>query len=184
MRQCWIRKRKRPSGDGFWGAYEVAHDKHGIWLYTPEGSRYRGTNPDGTVHECFAGQPDRPGLHVMQLVPEDDAWWIGHWTVFSGKHALSIDVCTSAKKVGDEWEYADLELDLHKSSDTTVGIFDEDEFEDAVARGLISDEERRRCLDTARELVARLRVPDPVLDDLAWSRLEAAIALGLQPIES
>jgi hypothetical protein len=182
MREGWIRKRKRPSGEGLWGAYEVARDEHGVWLYTPEGSRYRGTNPDGTVGECFAGQPESPGVHVMQLVPSGDGWWIGHWKIYRENHTLSIDVCTPTEKVGDEWAYVDLELDLYKSTDGTVGIFDEDEFADAIAGGLISEHERRVCIDTAAELDARLRSVDPVFDDIAWSRLDAAIALQLPPI--
>ena len=182
MREWWVRKRKRPSGGGLWGAYEVGRDEHGTWLYTPEGSRYRGTSHDGTVGECFAGQPHEPGLHVMQLVPSGNEWWFGHWKVFGGRRTLSIDVCTPTVRAGDEWAYVDLELDLYKSSDGTVGVFDRDEFEEAVAHGLISDEEQRSCLDVARKLDARLHVHDPVFDDLAWSRLEAAITLQLRPI--
>jgi hypothetical protein len=182
MDQCWVRKCKRPSGDGLWGAYEVGRDEHGVWLYTPEGSRYRGTSHDGTVGECFAGQPDAPGLHVMQLVPSGHAWWFGHWAIFRGHRTLSIDVCTPTVLAGDEWAYVDLELDLYKSSDGTVGAFDEDEFDEAVARGLISEEEQRASLDTAGKLDARLHVDDPVFDGLAWARLEAATALQLPPI--
>ena len=114
MRACWIRKRKRQGGNGLWGAYEIARDEHGVWLYTPEGSRYRGTNPDQGVDECFAGQPEAPGLHVMQLVPSGDAWWIGHWKVYRGNYTLSIDVCTPAEVICNEWTCVDLELDLFK----------------------------------------------------------------------
>jgi uncharacterized protein len=164
MRDCRVRKCKRPSAHGVWGAYEVGRDEHGVWLYTPEGSRYRGTSHDGTVSECFAGQPDAPGLHVMQLVPSADAWWFGHWKIFRGHRTLSIDVCTPTALAGDEWTYVDLELDLYKSADGTISVFDEDELEEAAAQGLISEEEQRACLDVARELDARLRVDDPVFD--------------------
>lgn len=182
VRECRVRKCKRPAGDGWWGAYEMERDEHGVWLYTPEGSRYRGTSHAGAVGESFAGQPDAPGLHVMQLAPSGHAWWFGHWKIFRGHRTLSIDVCTPTVLTGDEWAYDDLELDLYKSSDGTVGVFDEDEFTEAVARGLISEDEQRACLATAEELDARLRVNDPVLDGLAWSRLEAAIELQLPPI--
>ena len=182
MRACRVRKSKRPSGDVLWGAYELGRDEHGSWLYTPEGSRCWGTSRDGTVRESFAGQPDAPGLHVMRLVPSGDKWWFGHWKIFGGHRTVSIDVCTPAVLAGDEWAYVDLELDLYKSSDGTVGVFDQDEFVEAVAQGLISEEEQRICLDITGRLDARLHVDDPVFDGLAWSLLEAAIALQLRPI--
>lgn len=60
---------------------------------------------------------------------------------------MSIDVCTPAMLAGAEWAYVDLELDIYKSSDGTVGGFDQDEFDDAVVQGLISETERRACLE-------------------------------------
>ena len=127
MRHCWVRKCKRPNAHAVWGAYEVDRDEHGVWLYTPEGSRFRSTTGDGTESECFAGQPDAPGLHVMQLVPAGDAWWFGHWKIIGGHRTVSIDVCTPAGFAGAEWTYVDLELDLYKSGDGTLGVLDEDE---------------------------------------------------------
>ena len=183
MLQRWIRKRKRPAGSGLWGGYEVDRDEHGVWLYTPEGSHFRGTSVNGEVAECFAGKPDEPGLHVMQLLPGAGAWWVGHWKVWSGQRILSIDISTPATLAANEWGYTDLELDLFKSSDGTLGIFDDDEFEEAVANGFISESERRVCRETASALDHRLRSGrDPLLDSLAWSRLESAIALRLAPI--
>ena len=137
---------------------------------------------DGTVSECFAGQPDAPGLHVMQLFPAGDAWWFGHWKIFRGHRTVAIDLCTPATFAGDEWTYVDLELDVYKSDDGTIDVFDEDELEEAVAHGLIAEEERRTCLDVAGKLKARLHIEDPVFNRLGWSRLEAATALRLQPL--
>ena len=183
MREVWVRKCKRPSAQAVWGTYEIASDEHGVWLYTPEGSRFRSTSDNGTEGECFVGQPEAPGLHVMQLVPSGDAWWFGHWKSFRGLPTMSIDVCTPAVFAGDAWTYVDLELDVYRSGDGAIGVFDQDELEDAVAHGLISEEERRTCLDVAAELEARLRAgDDPVFDGLAWSRLEAATALDLRPL--
>ena len=122
MREVWIRKCKRPSAQAVWGAYEVARDEHGVWLYTPEGSRFRSTSDDGTVGECFVGQPEAPGLHVMQLVPSGDAWWFGHWKSFRGHLTVSIDLCTPAVFAGDAWTYVDLELDVYRAGDGTIGV--------------------------------------------------------------
>jgi hypothetical protein len=182
VRQVWIRKTKRPSGDGLWGAYEVCRDEHGVWLYTPQGSRYRGTSPDGSVGECFVGRPEPPGMDVLQLVPSEDAWWFGHWTAVGGRHGLAIDVCRPAVLTGDEWVYIDLELDLSKSSDGTIRVYDQDEFDEAVSRQLISDPERRACLATVAALEARLAIHDHVLDDLALARLGESTQLGVPPI--
>jgi predicted RNA-binding protein associated with RNAse of E/G family len=96
---------------------------------------------------------------------------------------VSIDVCTPAELSGDAWTYVDLELDVYRAGDGGIGVFDEDELEEAVAHGLISEEEHGTCLEVAAELAARLRVgDDPVFDGLAWSRLEAAMALDLRPL--
>ena len=119
----------------------------------------------------------------MQLVPSESAWWFGHWKVSNGHNSLSIDICTPAALVDNEWGYTDLELDLFKSSDGTLGIFDGDEFDEAVSKGLISETEWRVCCETAAALEERLRSGgDALLDTLAWSRLASTTALRLPPI--
>jgi hypothetical protein len=123
-------------------------------------------------------------LHVLQLVPSSGAWWFGYWAVHHGCRNLSIDVCTPGVLARDEWAFVDLELDLSKSSDGTVSIADEDEFDEAIGLGLISDAEQRACHSVVGELVPRLYQYDPVFDVIAWSRLEEAIALRLPPIAS
>ena len=178
-----VRKCKRPSGSGLWGAYEIGRDEHGTWLYTPERSRYVGTGPDGAVGECFAGRPDEPGLHVLQLVPAGNAWWYAHWKHLGGQRTFSVDVCTPAVLEGDDWSYVDLELDLIRwSPDEPVIVDDEDEFEQAVALGHITSAECDVALGTVRELTQRLRADDELFDRLAWRRLADASARGLEPI--
>lgn len=178
-----MRKCKRPAGSGLWGAYEVSQDRYGVWLYTPEGSSFLGTDRDGRVGECFAGQPDAPGLHVLQLVPSAGAWWYAHWKHYKGQRQFAIDICTPAVIEDNEWSYVDLELDLIKwSPGEPVVLDDEDEFEEAVDLGHITQEERQECLATTRDLQRRLGTRDSLFDELAWSRLAEVVALRLPPI--
>ena len=178
-----IEKVKRPDGRGRWGAYVVAEDEHGVWLYTPQGSIFQATK-DGVVSTCSAGEPRPPGVSVLHLVPPS-AWWFARWQVSpTGVSALAIDICTPATFDAGErrWEYVDLELDLFKSSDGVVGIFDQDEFDDAVTAGEITPEEAAVCEATAAALDARLRRHDELFDELAWGRFAEAIRLDLPPI--
>lgn len=92
-----------------------------------------------------------------------------------------IDVCTPAEIDGLQLTYVDLELDLYRRADV-VGIFDEDEFDDAFEAGLISGSEREQSLRTAHDLDGRLRNGYDLFDDVVWRRLHAAVERRLQPL--
>jgi hypothetical protein len=85
VRQCervntvGLRKVKRLAGAGVWRAYELGEDEHGLWLYTPKGSRYRGVDEAGRVVELEVGQGNRDaGCSVVGLIAPN-AWWIAVW---------------------------------------------------------------------------------------------------------
>lgn len=179
METAYLRKRKRPSGSGFWGAYVVEQDQHGTWLFTPQGSLYRGER-NGIAATCAVGRPEPPGLDVVHLIPARD-WWLATWRVDGTVPRIAVDVCTPATRHGSEWDYVDLELDLHKTGDG-VSVDDEDEFDQAVRDGVVSEVERRESLAVAARLGARLRAYDEVFDGAGWERLERLAASGLPPI--
>lgn len=169
MEAVKIRKIKRPDGVGVWGAYFVADDEHGSWLYTPRGSRYRGTK-DGMSSLCAAGDPTPPGVSVMHLVPGDQ-WWFARWQVDPrGIAVLAIDVCLPPQRVGGDWSYVDLELDLFKSSEGVAGLFDEDDFARAVEAGSISHVESVHASAVAADLKRRVLAHDRLFDEIGWSR--------------
>jgi hypothetical protein len=85
---------------------------------------------------------------------------------------------------GEEWSFADLELDLYKSGQGEARVDDEDEFEDAVLDGLISPSERTAALAAAGELDPRITGYDPLFDDIGWKHLAAAIQLSLPPLRT
>jgi hypothetical protein len=160
-----------------WKAYVLGDDEYGTWLYTPEGSRVVGRR-GGVVSSSFVGIPDAPGLHVLQLVPADGGWWFGTWAVDHVAPRTAIDICTPPAFAEDEWSYVDLELDVYRRQDT-VGIFDDDEFDEACQSGLISADERDVCLAAAAELDDRLRGSDRLLDEVVWDRLAAGVRLDV-----
>ena len=176
-----VEKVKRPDGRGLWGAYVTGEDADGRWLFTPQGSTYRGTK-DGVAATCTVGDPVPPGVPVVHLIPAE-GWWFARWQVSPhGVSTLAIDLCTPSTFDGRRWEYVDLELDLFSSSDGLVGIFDEDEFDEAVAAGHITADERTVCRETATSLEARLRSHDELFDERGWARYREGVGLDLAPI--
>lgn len=178
MGSLYIRKVKRGQGEGLWGSYVVDEDAYGVWLYTPEGSMYRGTK-GAHVATCYAGWPEPPGTAVIHLIPST-GWWFARWQVAGDGAHVAIDICAPARLVGDVWSYDDLELDLFKFTDGRYGVVDQDEFEEAVALGYISDDERRISLETAAELEGRLAAGDELFDRIGWRNLARC---GQQPFE-
>ena len=176
MDEVRIRKRKRPEGFMVWRAYVLAEDEFGVWLYTPEGSIVCGAR-GGEVASSYVGVPEKPGLHVLHLVPPA-AWWFGTWANDGIGQRVAIDICTPPVHVDGEWVFDDLELDLYRRG-STLGVFDEDEFDDGCAAGHIGPDEAEACRGTASKLHERLRTGDTLFDSVGWERLRAAIALSL-----
>jgi hypothetical protein len=162
-----------------WRAYVLGEDGFGTWLFTPEGSIVRGRR-GGEVGSSYVGVPDKPGLHVLHLVPVA-GWWFGTWANDGFGQRIAIDICTPPVHIDGEWLFDDLELDLYRRG-SRLGVFDEDEFDDGYAAGHIGPDEAEPCRGTASELHHRLRDGDALFDSVGWDRLQAAIALGLAPL--
>lgn len=162
-----------------WRAYALGEDRSGTWLFTPEGSIVRGRR-GREVRSSYVGVPDKPGLHVLHLVPST-GWWLGTWAKEGVGRRIAIDICTPPVHVDGEWLFDDLELDLHRRG-PQLGVFDEEEFEDGRTAGHIGPDEARECRRTASELHRRLRDGDALFDTVGWDRLEAAIGLRLAPL--
>jgi uncharacterized protein DUF402 len=181
MDTIFVRKRKRPSGSGLWSAYVLDVDHHGTWIFSPRGSLYRGEK-DGVTGTCEVGQGSRDaGLDVLHLIPPN-SWWFAWWARQDGTERVSIDICTPAVRIGTEWAYSDLEIDLLSPTPGIVEVHDEDEFEAAYAAGHISWSERVAALASTAELRRRLQTNTAPFDDTAWQRLDDAVALALPPL--
>ena len=179
----FIRKVKRSGGTGLWGSYVVEEDHHGLWLYTPGGSLFRGTTPSGEIVICHTGWPDPPGAPVIHLIPRT-GWWFARWQEVPaplGAH-LAIDVCTPAELHAGVWSYDDLELDFIKSRSGDWELVDQDEFDHEFTLGRISSSERDASLRAVSELLARLDGSDRVFDSLGWDRLERCAETEYPPL--
>lgn len=164
-----------------WRAYVFTVDEFGTWLYSPAGTLVRGEK-DGVTGFTEVGRGNRDkSSQCIHLVPPG-AWWFAVWEDDGDLRSVAIDVCVPPSFDGEEWCYTDLELDLYKSNRGQCGVFDADEFEDAVRKGLISESERTASLAVARQLGPRLARHDPLFDDLGWKRLAAARRLSLPPL--
>jgi Protein of unknown function (DUF402) len=176
----YVRKVKRGGGTGLWGAYELDRDEHGVWLYTPVGSLYRGTS-GSQVDFCHAGWPDPPGAAMVQLIPRE-RWWFARWQRTPQSAHVAIDICTPAQLSGRTWTYGDLELDLLISATGQWTLEDEDDFESIRAAGLITDDEATKAVATARDLKTRLDTRDPLFNQIGWERLRSCVDLNLPGI--
>jgi hypothetical protein len=176
----YVEKIKREGGTGLWGAFELDRDEHGLWLYTPVGSLYRGTG-GADVACCHAGWPEPPGAAMVQLIPPD-RWWFARWQRTPESAHVAIDICTPAQFSEGTWSYGDLELDLLISATGAWALQDEDDFESSRAAGLISDDEAAEATATARALAPRLDARDPLFNRIGWERLRSYADLKLPGI--
>ena len=178
-----IRKVKRPNSKGWgrWPAYVMNEDIHGVWLFSPKGTLYRGESGTTSV-ELEVGQGTGvSGVPVMHLIPPAN-WWVAAWQVGGRGAVISIDISTPAMLIDGEWCYTDLELDACLVSDKTVEILDEDEFAAACDSGLISPREALQASAAIQDIVQCLRKRIEPFGQIGWQGLEAAGALDLPPI--
>lgn len=172
-----VRKVKRPTGSGLWGAYHLTDDEYGTWLYVPLGSIYRGT--DGrTSGVCQVGQGDRRpmGAACVHLAPRGH-WWFASW----GLTRISIDISCPPALVAGECSYIDLEIDL-TGDDRAVEIWDEDEFDEARRAGWISPVEAEFARAATAEVAELVRCGREPFGRLGWDRLAVAQKLRLRPL--
>ena len=176
-----IRKVKRPEGIARWSAYVMGSDRHGLWLYSPQGTLYR-SQIGSDVGECEVGQGSREaGIPVMHLIPTA-AWWTAAWCSDGHNAVLSVDICTPPTLVDGEWCYTDLELDPIRHSDGRVEIHDEDEFVEAREAGLIAWDEAIKARSAAEEVERCLRDRTEPFGRYGWDKLDEALKLSLSPI--
>lgn len=178
----YIRKLKRPAGSGLWPTYRTGQDRFGTWLFTPQGSRYRGEK-NGTVAYCNVGSPVGPGIAVMHLVPRT-GWWIAtFWDEDEPRWSVTVDICTPPRLTDDVLSYTDLELDILTDRSTgDAQIVDEDEFMAACDGGFIPADEATAARQTADQIALLARHGAPPFADTGARRLHAAKELGLAPI--
>lgn len=181
MVSAFVRKMKRHGGVGVWGSYVVDEDEHGLWLYTPPESLFRGTEASGESVICNTGWPEPPGAAVIHLIPTE-GWWFARWQdAPTGAH-VAIDICTPATHADGVWSYDDLELDLIKYRHGSWRLDDEDEFDHECQLGRISSVEREASLTTVEDLRARLDQHDPLFDLLGWERLDRYASTPFAPL--
>lgn len=174
MDTAGIIKRKLPDATGVWSAYVLGADEFGTWFFTPAGSPIRWTNLEGkgAVWE----------FDVLCLIPPDDwyfaLWWNGHPSV-----EIGVDVTAPATRDGGAWSWVDLEIDLHRFVDGRVESEDEDEFEDSVARGYISQTQQTQALRITPIIERMLRDRLEPFGGVGPHHLAEALTLGLAPLE-
>lgn len=181
METTVVRKVKRGNGCGRWPAYVLGEDPHGLWLYCPAGTIYRG-QVGQTVAECDVGQGNRDaGLPVVHLVP-GAGWWIATWSADGAASWISVDICTPPALIDGEWTYIDLELDPHAYPGGLVEIEDEDEFAAACQAGVIPPHEQLAARAAATEVTLLLRAEEEPFGRAGWEKLHEAVRLPLPPL--
>lgn len=180
----FIRKRKRPDGNGLWSAYLLGVDRYGTWLFTPQGSLYRGEKGE-VVGYCNVGSPTGAGVAVLHLVPVS-GWWIAtFWDLSFSTWSVTVDICTPPDLLDGVWTYVDLELDVLVNAGTgAIRIDDEDEFLDACELGFIPADEALAARSAADELTRLLAGSIEPFSSVGPQRLADAMTHGLPPLRS
>lgn len=173
-----IRKLKRPATMYRWPAYVVARDRHGLWLFSPQGTVHRGQVGEW-IGECRVGEPTH-GAPVIQLIPVAQ-WWTAVWCRDCAA-TISVDICTPPVLEHGEWTYTDLELDPIRRGDGHINVDDEDEFAASCSAGLISDSEAARARLATADTVRCMQDGTEPFGGLGWQRLGAALSRSLPPI--
>lgn len=185
-------KRKLNGNEGTWLAYHLGDDEQGSWLFHPEGTEYTGRWSDGRELVCFSGVPEEPGCPILYFVPHTDGW-VAAWrrVPWTG---VTVDLSQPVERKRDVWSFVDLELDLWLTTDEpdvddsrpqirrngkTVGFADDDELDDAVDHGWVSNSQAVRTrAEAGRVANWMLDATDP-FNDRAWERFDQAVARGL-----
>jgi hypothetical protein len=178
----FIRKLKRPDGSGLWPAYRIGQDRYGSWLFTPQGSRYRGEKA-GVASYCYVGSPAGPGIAVLHLVPAA-GWWIATFPDRDrSRWSVTVDICTPPRLDGGVWTYTDLELDIEVAAGTgEVRITDEDEFAAACESGYIAAGEAAAARQAAGQVARLIRAAREPFSRAGPRKLSEALGLGLPPV--
>jgi predicted RNA-binding protein associated with RNAse of E/G family len=71
------------------------------------------------------------------------------------------------------WTYTDLEVDVAKFEDGTVGLLDEDELDEVVATGLLGPGTASRVMATAHEVLQAITDSAEPFGKTGWRRLDA-----------
>ncbi len=176
MERAVVRKLKLPNATGAWGAYVVAEDAYGTWFFTPAQSPITWTNLEG---KSAAWEFD-----VLCVIPPTE-WYFALW--WGGDHPyaveMSVDVAAPATRNANVWSWVDLEIDLFRLKDGTVGIEDEDEFEESLAAGYISETEKAQALRITPIIEQMLRDHTEPFGAHAQRLLAETVALGLAPLK-
>lgn len=168
-----IRKQYRhPTRSLLWGAYVVAVDDLGTWLFTPSGTVWRGEQAGAELNRSPSTK------HVLHLSPHGD-WWFARW---DDAGVTYVDLARPTVVSGDEWRYDDLYLDLYREGDGPFEVHDEDELAEAIALGHVDDDEVRQVEATRTRLLSAVAASTPPFDDGQWDRLRRASALDLAPL--
>jgi uncharacterized protein len=135
----------------------VVHDaRDELALWAPGGNEVRLPPGSGIPRDDWTLEPAvvttsilrlvRPGsAHAVMVFSEDDGF-VG-WYV-------NLERPLERSRVG--WDYLDLELDIFVRPDRTWSLLDEDEFEEAQRRGVISREEARAVRAEAGRVIERI----------------------------
>lgn len=175
MEVAAFRKIKRPGFRGCVQGYVIDRDEFGLWALVPGGSmgRWREDGAERLV-------PLAEELTHLRLI-RDGAWWTATWWPDGN---VFVDTATPVQFVEDAWSWVDLELDIRRLPDGVVLLEDEDEFDAAIAAGHINAEEERAARAAAAEVVQYLKSHAAPFDASGRGRFDAAMALGLAPLDA
>ena len=128
----------------------LGEDDYGVWLGAPAGAIVqRGSEPPMELDHPF-----------VQLI-STEAFWSLIYNGEGNKYPVYIDIATPAEWVNEQRvEMIDIDLDVVRRQDGSIGLLDEDEFLEHRVKYAYPDWMADRARTTAAELVLKLEAGD------------------------
>lgn len=166
MSRAVLEKVKQPGERLFtFEMWPIADDAHGHWFHMPIGARWSAPHASGvlTVDAVVLLQGTTPWV----------AWWVSH----ADEMRLEVDICLPPARTAQVWRFVDLELDVFRYRDSgRVTLEDRDEFDEAVAAGVILHDTAALAERTAEEVGAVLTKGEQGWILRGWELLDGLVS--------
>lgn len=141
--------------------FELGSDEFGTWLWMPP----------GTIVETRSGPFEGiPGLRLIPIGQMWSAYFVPSAPPVCQPGSTYVDITTTTRRIGDCFEFVDLDLDVEVVGAGPVAVLDRDEFVDHARVWGYPDETMTAAETTCRDVVELLTNHQPPFDGsyLRW----------------
>lgn len=142
---------------------ELGTDEFGTWLWMPPGTVAQ--TRSGSFHAV-------PGLRLIPVGQMWSAYFVPSSPPASRPASVYVDITTPNQRIGDVFEFIDLDLDVEVASEGPVRVLDRDEFTAHAREWRYPEDVLRSAEATCARLAGALTNHEPPFDGtyLSWWR--------------